>query len=141
MSGGLDLACPGMAQMDRCRNVNVSRFEPKLACCGSLIDISQNSRKIVFVGTFTVGKTQVAVEDGTLRIVKEGGVKKFVNNVEQIKFSGETARKNHLEVIYITEPCVFRLTPEGVELTEIAPGVDLERDILATWISSRLSKT
>jgi len=71
------------------------------------------------------------VDDGTLRIVKEGGVKKFVNDVEQITFSGETARRNNLEVLYITERCVFRLTQEAVELTEIAPGMDLEKDILA----------
>ena len=73
----------------------------------------------------------MAVDDGKLRIVKEGGVKKFVNDVEQVTFSGKTARMNNLDVVFITERCVFTLTDEGVELTEIAPGVDLEKDILA----------
>ena len=86
---------------------------------------------MVFVGTFTAGGTKVAVDDGKLRILKEGGVKKFVNEVEQVTFSGNTARMNNLDVIFITERCVFTLTDEGVELTEIAPGVDLEKDILA----------
>lgn len=129
--GGLDLACLGMAQMDQHGNVNVSRFGPRIAGCGGFIDITQNSRKIVFVGTFTAGSTQVAVEDGKLRIVKEGGLKKCLRDVEQITFSGKTAQDNQMNVFYVTERCVFTLTPEGVELIEIAPGLDLEKDILA----------
>ena len=129
--GGLDLACLGMAQMDRHGNVNVSRFGPKLAGCGGFIDITQNSKKIVFAGTFTAGDTQMTAGDGKLCIVKEGGVKKFVADVEQITFSGKTAQMNNLRVFYVTERCVFALTAEGVELIEVAPGVDLDKDILA----------
>lgn len=129
--GGLDLACLGMAQMDRHGNVNVSRFGSRIAGCGGFIDITQNSRMIIFAGTFTAGNTEVAVEEGKLRIVREGGLKKCIRDVEQITFSGKTAQENQMRVFYITERCVFILTKDGVELIEIAPGMDLEKDILA----------
>ena len=129
--GGLDMACLGMAQCDAQGNVNVSRFGPRLAGAGGFINISQNARRLVFAGTFTAGGLQIAVEDGRLRIVTEGKAKKFVREVEQVTFSGEHAARLGQPVIYVTERCVFRRTAKGMTLTEIAPGIDLERDILA----------
>jgi propionate CoA-transferase len=129
--GGLDLACLGLAQMDRHGNVNVSRFGPRIAGCGGFIDITQNSRKIIFAGTFTAGDMEAVVKDGKLRIIKEGSLTKCLHNVEQVTFSGKTAQENRMHVFYVTERCVFTLTPEGVELIEIAPGIDLDKDVLA----------
>ncbi len=128
--GGLHLACLGSAQVDERGNVNVSRFGPKLAGCGGFIDISQNTKKIIFTGLFTAG-AEIEVEKGKLKIVKEGKTKKFVKSVEQITFSSATALKNKNTVLYITERCVFSLTDEGLELIEVAPGVDIGKDILA----------
>lgn len=129
--GGLDLTCLGMAQVDREGNVNVSRFGPKLAGAGGFINISQNAKTVVFAGTFSAGPCRIEVADGALRILEDGSQPKFVDRVEQRTFSGQHAAAQGREVLYVTERCVFRLAADGLELIEIAPGVDPERDILA----------
>ena len=128
--GGLDIAVLGMAEADTDGNVNVSRFGTKLAGAGGFINISQNARKVVFAGTFTAGGLELAVQDGRLRILHEGRAQKFGQAVQQITFSGRVAAAAGKPVLYVTERCVFRLTAAGLELAEVAPGVDIERDIV-----------
>ncbi len=128
--GGLDAAYLGMAEVDRAGNVNASRFGRRLAGCGGFINISQNSRKVIFLSTFSSSGLEIEIADGRVRVLKEGKFFKFVDHVGQITFSGKYAVERKQEVLYVTERCVFRLYDSGLELTEVAPGIDIERDII-----------
>lgn len=129
--GGLDQAFLGLAETDRKGDLNVSKFGPKIAGCGGFIDITQNAKQVYFCGTFTAGRAKIHAENGELTIVEDGLIDKFIEKVQQITFSSDTARANNKSVMYITERAVFQLSDKTIELIEIAPGVDLDKDILA----------
>jgi propionate CoA-transferase len=129
--GGLDFAALGAAQIDSQGNVNVSKFGSRVAGVGGFANIAHNAKKIIFCGTFTANELEVRCDSNGLNILREGTTKKWVKSIEQICFAAQHSRANQRDVLYVTERAVFRKCPEGLELIEIAPGVDLDRDILA----------
>lgn len=129
--GGLTMAVTGLAQADKEGNINAGSFGGKPMGPGGFINTTQGAKKAVFAGTFTAGNLEVAIKDGKVEIIQEGAHKKLLDKVEQIAFSGKYASSVNQAAVYITERAVFELTPEGLMLTEIAPGIDLEKDVLA----------
>ena len=128
--GGLDIAFLGFGEIDQAGNVNVSKLGGLTVGPGGFIDIAQNARKVIFCGTFDTKGAKILSGDGQIRIKRHGEICKLVPHVEQITFSGEQASRQGQEIIYVTERCVFELRDGGLHLIEIAPGVDLQRDIL-----------
>ncbi len=130
---GFDRSLLSFMQVDTDGNVNVSRLAARphvTAGAGGFIDITANGRNLVFSGYFTAGGLDLAIENGALKILKEGKARKFTSQVEHVTFSGRRARTNGQNILYITERCVIRLEPEGLTVIEIAPGVNLKRDVL-----------
>ena len=128
--GGLDVAVLSFAQLDAAGDVNVGRFNGRIPGVGGFINISQGARRLVFTGTFVAGGDWTVGGERPIT-VPGGGTPKLVEKVEQISFSAARALEAGRSVTYVTERAVFRLTPEGLELTEIAPGLDVEKDVLA----------
>jgi propionate CoA-transferase len=129
--GGLNMAFTGLGQTDREGNINAGKFGTRPMGPGGFINTTQHAKKVVFCGTFTAGDLKIATGDGKITIVKEGRIGKFLNKVDQIAFSGKYAWSVGQKCVYVTERAVFELTKDGLMLTEIAPGVDLKRDVLA----------
>jgi acyl CoA:acetate/3-ketoacid CoA transferase len=128
--GGLDIAFLGFGELDERGNVNVSRLGGLTVGPGGFMDIAQNAKKVVFCGTFDAKGADIDIGGGTLKIKRHGSVRKLVKHVEQITYSGPQALKRGHEAMFVTERAVFELTPDGMVLSEVAPGVDIRRDIL-----------
>lgn len=128
--GGLDIAFVSFAEVDADANVNVTRFGNRNDGAGGFINITQNAKSIVFSGTLTGGGLDIAMEKGKIKIRKEGTIFKFVQQVNQISFSGKRAINNRTNVMFVTERAVFRMTNSGIEISEVAPGIIIERDVL-----------
>ncbi|SCS81005.1 fatty acid degradation protein FadX [Staphylococcus caeli] len=129
-NNGLDVAYLSFAQVDQYGNVNVSQFGDKMNGCGGFIDISQTVKRIVFSGAMVVGG-QLSYADNKVTVTQEGEISKFVTEVKCIDFNADYATKLQQEVYFVTERAVFKLTNKGLLLIEIAPGIDLEQDVLA----------
>ena len=129
--GGLDLAFLSFAEVDAEGNVNVSRFGDRIIGVGGFINISQNARCVIFSGTLTAGDLDIGWEDGRTVIRNEGRHRKFVPKLEQVCYSASMGRDRGQVALFVTERAVFRVGPQGLELIEIAPGVDVERDVIA----------
>jgi acyl CoA:acetate/3-ketoacid CoA transferase len=130
--GGFDVSLLSFLQIDQSGNVNVSKLPSKpylTAGCGGFIDITTHAKKLVFSGFFTAG-AKLEVCDGRLTILQEGRSKKLIGSVDHVTFSGRMARQRNQQVLYVTERCVLQLTETGLEVLEIAPGIDLQRDVL-----------
>ena len=128
--GGLDIAFLGFGEFDELGSVNVSRLGGVTVGPGGFIDIAQNASKVVFCGTFAAKGVRLQTGDGQMRVLQQGAVQKLVPRVDQITFSGPQGLQRGQQVLYLTERASFRLTPAGVEVFEIAPGIDLQRDVL-----------
>ncbi len=129
--GGIDITFLGMGETDAAGNVNVSHLGGNLIGPGGFIEIAQNAKKVVFCGTFDAQGSRCTWSGGALLVLAAGKVRKFVKDVERITFAADYARRRGQQVLYITERAVFRLNETGIELIEIAPGIDIERDVLA----------
>jgi len=131
-AGGFNASLLSFLEIDKYGSVNVSRLSSiphRTAGAGGFVDITARARKIVFSGNFNAGAKMI-IEGGELKILQEGKVAKFVDEVDQVSFSGKRAIRQGQDITYVTERCVIKLTEKGLMITEIAPGLDLQRDIL-----------